>query len=46
MGADCYRLLAIEGETAMRKLFMVVAFAFACNANAQQLDGTWTGTVG
>lgn len=27
----------------MRKLSMVVALAFACSANAQQFDGTWTG---
>jgi hypothetical protein len=27
----------------MRKLSMVVALDFACNANAQQFDGTWTG---
>ena len=33
----------------MRKLSMVVALGlvvaldFACNANAQQFDGTWTG---
>ena len=28
----------------MRKLSVVmVALAFACNANAQQFDGTWTG---
>jgi hypothetical protein len=27
----------------MRKLSTVVALAFACNANAQQFDGTWTG---
>ena len=27
----------------MRKLSIVVALAFACNANAQQFDGTWTG---
>ena len=27
----------------MRKLsMMVVALAFACNANAQQFEGTWT----
>ena len=27
----------------MRKLSIVVALAFACSANAQQFDGTWTG---
>jgi hypothetical protein len=30
-------------EDSMRKLSMVVALAFACSANAQQFDGTWTG---
>ena len=30
----------------MRKLSIVVALAFACDANAQQFDGTWTGTAG
>ena len=30
----------------MRKLSIVVALAFACSANAQQFDGTWTGTAG
>ena len=27
----------------MRTLSTVVALAFACSANAQQFDGTWTG---
>jgi hypothetical protein len=27
----------------MRTLSIVVALAFACNANAQQFDGVWTG---
>ena len=27
----------------MRTLSMMVALAFACGANAQQFDGTWTG---
>jgi len=29
----------------MRKLLFVVALAYACSANAQQFDGTWTGTT-